>query len=192
MLEVADAVVSVWGPGPGRHAPRSSRRYPLDGRFGPGRDVRLCRRRARPAGPRVPLRARVARRGPHRTRVEGGVRRHLSSPTRSSPRRPPSRCSRDGEADAVAFGKLFIANPDLPHRFAIDAPLNEPNPATFYASGPAGYTDYPFLDRGPSAERKRIDVTFAPDKMSLTRRQATANPWEIIDYSAARDSRSPS
>ena len=52
-----------------------------------------------------------------------------------------------GEADAVAFGKLFIANPDLPHRFAIDAPLNEPNPATFYASGPEGYTDYPFLDR---------------------------------------------
>ena len=54
---------------------------------------------------------------------------------------------RDGEANAVAFGKLFIANPDLPHRFAVDAPLNEPNPETFYSAGPAGYTDYPFLDR---------------------------------------------
>ncbi len=54
---------------------------------------------------------------------------------------------RDGEANAVAFGKLFIANPDLPHRFAVDAPLNEPNPETFYSADPAGYTDYPFLDR---------------------------------------------
>lgn len=51
-----------------------------------------------------------------------------------------------GEADAVAFGRLFIANPDLPKRFALNSPLNEPNPATFYASGAAGYTDYPSLE----------------------------------------------
>jgi len=50
-----------------------------------------------------------------------------------------------GEADAVAFGKLFIANPDLPTRFAEDAPLNEPNPETFYSHGPEGYVDYPAL-----------------------------------------------
>jgi len=50
-----------------------------------------------------------------------------------------------GEADAVAFGQLFIANPDLPLRFAKDAPLNMPDPETFYAHGPTGYTDYPFL-----------------------------------------------
>ena len=50
-----------------------------------------------------------------------------------------------GEADAVAFGKLFIANPDLPRRFARNAPLNAPVPETFYASGPGGYTDYPAL-----------------------------------------------
>jgi len=50
-----------------------------------------------------------------------------------------------GEADAVAFGQLFIANPDLPRRFAIMAPLNTPNPATFYGAGPEGYTDYPAL-----------------------------------------------
>ena len=50
-----------------------------------------------------------------------------------------------GEADAVAFGKLFIANPDLPRRFALNAPLNTPVPETFYASGPEGYTDYPAL-----------------------------------------------
>ncbi|MBL7684703.1 MAG: alkene reductase [Deltaproteobacteria bacterium] len=50
-----------------------------------------------------------------------------------------------GEADAVAFGRLFIANPDLPKRFELKAPLNEPHPETFYASGPKGYTDYPFF-----------------------------------------------
>jgi 2,4-dienoyl-CoA reductase-like NADH-dependent reductase (Old Yellow Enzyme family) len=50
-----------------------------------------------------------------------------------------------GEADAVAFGKIFIANPDLPQRFAVSAPLNEPRPETFYAQGPHGYIDYPAL-----------------------------------------------
>jgi len=49
------------------------------------------------------------------------------------------------EADAVAFGKLFIANPDLPRRFALNAPLNTPVPETFYGSGAEGYTDYPAL-----------------------------------------------
>ena len=50
-----------------------------------------------------------------------------------------------GEADAAAFGKLFIANPDLPRRFATGATLNTPDPQTFYAAGPKGYTDYPPL-----------------------------------------------
>lgn len=52
-----------------------------------------------------------------------------------------------GVADAVAFGQLFIANPDLPARFKLDAPLNTPDPSTFYAHGPKGYTDYPALAR---------------------------------------------
>jgi 2,4-dienoyl-CoA reductase-like NADH-dependent reductase (Old Yellow Enzyme family) len=51
----------------------------------------------------------------------------------------------NGEADAVAFGKLFISNPDLPERLRIDAPLNEPQPATFYNPTAEGYTDYPAL-----------------------------------------------
>lgn len=50
-----------------------------------------------------------------------------------------------GAADAVAFGQLFIANPDLPERFKAKAALNAPNPATFYGQGPSGYTDYPKL-----------------------------------------------
>ncbi|WP_434525107.1 alkene reductase [Photorhabdus asymbiotica] len=51
----------------------------------------------------------------------------------------------DGRADAVAFGELFISNPDLPHRFLVRAPFNEPQPETFMVSGAAGYTDYPAL-----------------------------------------------
>ena len=54
-----------------------------------------------------------------------------------------TRLSPTGRAvDAVAFGKLFIANPDLVERFRAQAPLNEPDPATFYTPGPRGYIDY--------------------------------------------------
>ena len=50
-----------------------------------------------------------------------------------------------GDADAVAFGVPYLANPDLPARFAHGAALNEPDPSTFYADGAHGYTDYPVL-----------------------------------------------
>ena len=50
-----------------------------------------------------------------------------------------------GEADLVAYAKLFLANPDLPRRLIADAPLNEPIKKTFYGGGAEGYTDYPFL-----------------------------------------------
>jgi N-ethylmaleimide reductase len=50
-----------------------------------------------------------------------------------------------GDVDMVAFGTLFIANPDLPERFAQGAALNEPDPETFYGGDAAGYTDYPTL-----------------------------------------------
>lgn len=52
-----------------------------------------------------------------------------------------------GAVDAVAFGTAFIANPDLPERLSENAPLNAPDPATFYTPGPTGYTDYPVLGR---------------------------------------------
>ena len=50
-----------------------------------------------------------------------------------------------GLADAVAFGRLFIANPDLPERFRRQAPLNKADRATFYGGTEKGYTDYPSL-----------------------------------------------
>lgn len=51
-----------------------------------------------------------------------------------------------GEADAVAWGQLFIANPDLPARFRLGASLNQPDPSTYYSEGPDGYVDYPSLE----------------------------------------------
>ncbi len=56
------------------------------------------------------------------------------------------------EADLIAFGKLFIANPDLVERFKRGAPLNEPDKATFYGGGAKGYTDYPTLEAADAAE----------------------------------------
>ena len=53
----------------------------------------------------------------------------------------------NGDADLVSFGKLFIANPDLPKRFELNAPLNQPDPATFYGGTDKGYIDYPFLSK---------------------------------------------
>jgi N-ethylmaleimide reductase len=51
----------------------------------------------------------------------------------------------DGLADLLAFGQLFLANPDLPARLKAGGPFNEPDRATFYGGGAQGYTDYPAL-----------------------------------------------
>ncbi|MGC1552701.1 MAG: alkene reductase [Bradyrhizobium sp.] len=56
------------------------------------------------------------------------------------------------EADLIAFGKLFIANPDLVERFKRGTPLNTPDKATFYGGGAKGYTDYPVLESAGAAE----------------------------------------
>lgn len=53
-------------------------------------------------------------------------------------------------ADLIAFGKLYIANPDLVERLRLNAPLNEPDPSTFYGGDAHGYTDYPFLEGSAS------------------------------------------
>lgn len=59
---------------------------------------------------------------------------------------------REGRADAVGFGRQFIANPDLVHRLEVDAPLNAYNRKTFYGGGAAGYVDYPTLEDVRAAE----------------------------------------
>ena len=53
-----------------------------------------------------------------------------------------NRAIEEGEADAIAYGVAFLANPDLAERFRHGAPLNKPDPSTFYGRGPKGYVDY--------------------------------------------------
>ena len=50
-----------------------------------------------------------------------------------------------GRADLIAFGRKFLANPDLPERFRLRAALNADDPPTFYGGGAKGYIDYPTL-----------------------------------------------
>ncbi|KAJ0795510.1 putative 12-oxophytodienoate reductase [Helianthus annuus] len=53
----------------------------------------------------------------------------------------------ENRTDLVAYGRLFLANPDLPKRFELNAPLNKYDRSTFYTRDPVvGYTDYPFLE----------------------------------------------
>ncbi len=62
----------------------------------------------------------------------------------------------NGHADAIAFGRPFISNPDLPERYRIGAALNEANGDTFYGGGEKGYTDYPFLGKPANEPAQRV------------------------------------
>jgi N-ethylmaleimide reductase len=57
----------------------------------------------------------------------------------------------EGIADAISFGRPYLANPDLVERIRTGAPLNAWNVATFYSQGPEGYTDYPTLTEQEAA-----------------------------------------
>ena len=144
MLEVTDAVISVWGPNRvGMHlAPRSDTHGISDSNpevtFGYVASE-LGRRKIAFIAAREYIGDR--RLGPQLKKAFGGV--YIAN--EKFDRESADRVIESGEADAVAFGKLFIANPDLPIRFKRNAPLNAPNPETFYAHGPEGYVDYPSL-----------------------------------------------
>lgn len=144
MLEVTDAVVSVWGAGRvGMHlAPRGDAQSMGDSdplatfsyvarELGKRKIAFICAREHLGEG----------RIGPQLKKAFGGVYIANEGFTKET----AGQALAAGEADAVAFGKLFLANPDLPERFRLNAPLNEPHPDTFYGQGPEGYTDYPYL-----------------------------------------------
>lgn len=144
MLEVTDACVSVWGAGRvGMHlAPRGDAHDVGDtnlaatfgyvaSELGRRRIAFLCARESL-IGPRL---------GPQLKQAFGGVYIANEGMTRES----AMQVVASGEADAVAFGKLFIANPDLPRRLERNAALNVPQPETFYHPGEVGYIDYPSL-----------------------------------------------
>jgi 2,4-dienoyl-CoA reductase-like NADH-dependent reductase (Old Yellow Enzyme family) len=143
MLEVTDAVVSVWGRGRvGVHiAPRADSHSMGDSdRLGTFSYV------ATELGKRgiAFLCAREYRDGdwlaPSLKKAFGGT--YIVN--EKFDRHTAEMAIVEGNADAVAFGKLFIANPDLPKRLSKNIPLNEPDASTFYSSGEKGYTDYPF------------------------------------------------
>lgn len=144
LLEVTDAVISVWGADRvGIHlAPRGDAHDMGDsdlsslfqyaaGELGQRKPAFLCARENHDTDPL----------GPTLKQAFGGVFIANENFTADSAR----EAIRSGAADAVAFGKSAIANPDLVERFRTDAPLNEPDPSTFYGDGPDGYTDYPSL-----------------------------------------------
>lgn len=145
MLEVTDAAISVWGADRvGVHlAPRGDAHGIFDAdpattfgyiahELGNRKIAFLCAREAYD-GHEL---------GPHLKRLFGGVYIANQAFTRES----AQAAVENGGADAVAWGQLFIANPDLPRRFALDAPLNQPDQTTFYGGDEHGYIDYPFLD----------------------------------------------
>jgi hypothetical protein len=144
MLQVADACVSVWGSGRvGMHlAPRCDAHDMGDSNpaetfgyvaheLGKRKLAFLCARESQ-ADPRL---------GPALKKIFGGMYIANEGLDKAS----AQRLLDAGEADAAAFGKAIIANPDLVRRMAEDAPLNAWDMATFYAEGPKGYTDYPAL-----------------------------------------------
>jgi 2,4-dienoyl-CoA reductase-like NADH-dependent reductase (Old Yellow Enzyme family) len=144
MLEVTDAVISVWGAGKvGMHlAPRGDAQSMKDSdpaatfgyvasELGRRKIAFICARES--LGP--------DRIGPQLKAAFGGV--YIANEKFS--RETAEELLARGDADAVAFGTPFIANPDLPRRFALNAPLNQPHPDTFYTPGPLGYVDYPAL-----------------------------------------------
>ncbi|MFM9436520.1 2,4-dienoyl-CoA reductase-like NADH-dependent reductase (Old Yellow Enzyme family) [Janthinobacterium sp. CG_23.3] len=144
MLEVTDACVDVWGAARvGMHL--APRRDAHD--MGDSDPLATFGYVARELGKRgiafICAREAVGdnRLGPLLKREFGGV--YIAN--EKMDKRTAQQVLAAGEADAVAFGQLFIANPDLPRRLETDAPLNQPNPATFYHASAEGYTDYPAL-----------------------------------------------
>ena len=151
MLEVTDAVISVWGPGRvGMHlAPRADA-HDMGDSDPPATFGYVARELAKRRIAFICAResTKTPRLGPQLKAAFGGV--YVAN--ENFGREEAEAAIEAGEADAVAFGKLFIANPDLPRRFGLGAPLNAWNADTFYSDGPAGYTDYPTLEDKAAAE----------------------------------------
>ncbi|HEY0161331.1 MAG TPA: alkene reductase [Edaphobacter sp.] len=144
MLESADAAISVFGPG--RVAMHLAPRGDSQG-ISDSNPTATFSYVANELGKRklafIAAREYVApdSQGPHLKQLFGGV----FVANEKLDQKSGQQLLDEGKADAIAFGKLFIANPDLPARFAKNAALNPPNPETFYSHGAEGYTDYPSL-----------------------------------------------
>jgi 2,4-dienoyl-CoA reductase-like NADH-dependent reductase (Old Yellow Enzyme family) len=144
MLEVTDACIAVWGADRvGMHL--APRRDSHD--MGDSTPLETFGYVARELGKRgiafICAREAVGddRLGPELKKAFGGVYIANEKMTKEAAEQLLAK----GEADAVAWGQWFIANPDLPERLKHNAPLNPARPDKFYAPGAEGYTDYPAL-----------------------------------------------
>lgn len=144
MLEVVDAVVDVWGKGKvGLHiAPRGDSNGVSDSNHVATFSYLASALKNRIAFICAREHPGVESIGAQLKKLFGGV--YIANEAFDQSK--AEEVVANGQFDAVAFGKLFIANPDLPKRFAEHAALNAPDPNTFYASGPAGYIDYAFME----------------------------------------------
>jgi len=75
----------------------------------------------------------------------GGIYKGTRIANGNYDRKKANEAIASGKAELVSFARLFLANPDLPRRFALKADLNDPDPDTFYGGQEEGYIDYPFL-----------------------------------------------
>ncbi len=148
MIEVVDAVATVFG-----HGRVGLRISPLNG-FNAMRDsdpVGLTNHLCHALSPRGLSYLHVMRAdflGQQQADVLGQARRAFHGPLVANMGYSPEEAARaveSGSVDAVAFGTAFLANPDLPARIEAKAPLNTPDPSTFYTGGAKGYIDYPTL-----------------------------------------------
>jgi len=80
------------------------------------------------------------------------------------------RLIEEGTADMIAFGALFLANPDLPQRLAQGGPFNQPDPSTYYGGGDKGYTDYPDLRTASQSAGSTPDSPYVPDRVDDLKR----------------------
>jgi 2,4-dienoyl-CoA reductase-like NADH-dependent reductase (Old Yellow Enzyme family) len=148
LLEVADAAISVWSASRvGMHlAPRGDAQS-----MGDGNPAATFGYVARELGKRK-LAFLLAREHLGDDRLGPQLKREFGGITIANEGFTPESAEKlvaSGEADAVSFGKLFIANPDLPERIKRGAPLNAPDVSTFYGNSSKGYTDYPALSPTP-------------------------------------------
>ena len=144
MLEVTDAVVSVWGAGRvGMHLAPHADTHDMGNSNLPAMFGAVARELGKRKLAFICARKSLKepKLGPALKAAFGGV---FVANEGFTPETAAAILAA-GEADAVSFGKLFIANPDLPRRIALNAPLNRWNSATFYTQGEEGYTDYPEL-----------------------------------------------
>jgi N-ethylmaleimide reductase len=151
LLEVTSAIVDVWGPD------RVSVRLSPSGTFNDMKDSNPLMTFSHA----VRELDRLGIVALHLIEGTEADRRHGGSPVPTAQLRPlfhhalivnggydaarAEAVLQEGQADLVSFARPFLANPDLPRRFKTNAPLNTPDPTTFYGGNEKGYIDYPAL-----------------------------------------------